>query len=197
MTTLTDILSEMVGVAERYCELIERPADDSDEWLESLYKLMPRLHSAVTSLNTHDSGDLQIPGVDRDERFELDSRLRKRRGKRRSRDPDRRAEGSRGAVPGRAQLRDPGVADGRAGGRAAPGRAAAGHPPAAAGRPAGHAAGYRGELHDRRGLRRRHMPDPPTRGLVLGSLRGEPHLLGHLPSSRIAARHRQESFVHL
>jgi hypothetical protein len=82
MTTLTEILSDMVGVAERYCELIERPADDSDEWLESLYKLMPRLHSAVTSLNAHDSGELQIPGVDLDERFELYSRLRKRLGER-------------------------------------------------------------------------------------------------------------------
>jgi hypothetical protein len=82
MTTLTEILYEMVGVAERYCELIERSANDSDEWLESLYKLMPRLHSAVTSLNAQDSGELQIPGVDLDERFELYSRLRKRLGDR-------------------------------------------------------------------------------------------------------------------
>jgi len=82
MTTLTEILSDMVTVAERYCELIERPMDDSDEWLESLYKLMPRLHSAVTSLNARDKGDVQIPGVDLDERFELYSRLRKRLGER-------------------------------------------------------------------------------------------------------------------
>jgi hypothetical protein len=82
MTTLTETLSEMVGVAEHYCKLIERPGDDSDEWLESLYTLMPRLHSAVTSLNAYDSGDMQIPGVDLDERFELYSRLRKRLGER-------------------------------------------------------------------------------------------------------------------
>ena len=79
---MTEILTEMTGVAERYCKLIEHPANDSDEWLESLYKLMPRLHSAVTSLNAHDSGELQIPGVDLDERFELYSRLRKRLGER-------------------------------------------------------------------------------------------------------------------
>jgi hypothetical protein len=82
MATMTEILAEMIDVAERYCALIERPADDSDAWLESLYKLMPRLHSAVTSLNAHDSGELQIPGVDLDERFELYSRLRKRLGER-------------------------------------------------------------------------------------------------------------------
>ena len=82
MATLTEILSDMVSVAERYCELIERPVADSDEWLESLYKLMPQLHSAVTSLNAHDSGEMQIPGVDLDERFELYSRLRKRLGER-------------------------------------------------------------------------------------------------------------------
>jgi len=82
MTTLTEILSEMVGVAERYCELIECSANDSDEWLESLYQLMPQLHSAVTSLNAYDNGELQVPGVDLDERFELYSRLRKRLGER-------------------------------------------------------------------------------------------------------------------
>ena len=78
MTTLTETLSEMVGVAEHYCKLIERLADDSDQWLASLYQLMPRLHSAVTLLNAYDSGDMQISGVDLDERFELYSRLRKR-----------------------------------------------------------------------------------------------------------------------
>ena len=82
MATLTETLSEMVGVAERYCELVEGLADDSDQWLESLYTLMPRLHSAVTMLNAFDSGEMQISGVDLDERFELYSRLRKRLGER-------------------------------------------------------------------------------------------------------------------
>jgi hypothetical protein len=82
MTTLTETLTEMIAVAERYCSLIERPGEDPDQWLESLYNLMPRLHSAVTSLNAYDSGDMQLPVVDLDERFELYSRLRKRLGER-------------------------------------------------------------------------------------------------------------------
>ena len=82
MTTLTETLSEMVGVAEHYCKLIEGLADESDQWLASLYQLMPRLHSAVTLLNAYDTGDLQVSGVDLDERFELYSRLRKRLGER-------------------------------------------------------------------------------------------------------------------
>lgn len=82
MTTLTETLAEMVGVAERYCKLIEGLADESDHWLESLYNLMPRLHSAVTLLNAYDTGDMQISSVDLDERFELYSELRKRLGER-------------------------------------------------------------------------------------------------------------------
>ena len=82
MTTLTETLSEMVSVAEHYCELIEGLADESDQWLASLYQLMPRLHSAVTLLNAYDTGDLQVASVDLDERFELYSRLRKRLGER-------------------------------------------------------------------------------------------------------------------
>ncbi len=82
METLTETLTEMVGVAEHYCKLIEGLADDSDQWLAALYQLMPRLHSAVTLLNTYNTGDLQISGVDLDERFELYSRLRKRLGER-------------------------------------------------------------------------------------------------------------------
>jgi hypothetical protein len=82
MMTLTETLSEMVSVAEQYCKLIEGLVDESDQWLASLYQLMPRLHSAVTLLNAYDTGDLQVSGVDLDERFELYSRLRKRLGER-------------------------------------------------------------------------------------------------------------------
>jgi len=64
MTTLTETLSEMVGVAETYCQLIERTGS-----------LMPRLHLAVTALSAYDSHDLPLPGVDLDQRFELYSRL--------------------------------------------------------------------------------------------------------------------------
>jgi len=82
MDSLTETLSEMVGVAERYCELIDNPVTDADQWLEALFSLMPRLHSAVTLLNAYDTGDTQVSGVDLDERFELYSRLRQRLGNR-------------------------------------------------------------------------------------------------------------------
>ncbi len=75
MTTLTETLSEMVGVAEKYCELIERTGWGEGEWLESLFGLMPRLHLAVTALTAYDSDDLPLPSVDLDQRFELYSRL--------------------------------------------------------------------------------------------------------------------------
>jgi len=83
MTTLTETLSEMVDVAEGYCQLIENPVEKSaDKWLGSLFTLMPRLHSAVTSLNAYETGDMQIPGIDLDDRFKLYSRLRKLLGDR-------------------------------------------------------------------------------------------------------------------
>ena len=80
MTSLTETLSEMVGVAERYCKLIDAPVRNPDAWLESLYNLMPQLHSAVTLLNAYDAGDMQVAAVDLDDRFELYSRLRQQLG---------------------------------------------------------------------------------------------------------------------
>ena len=83
MTTLTETLSEMVEVAESYCQLIENPVEKpAESWLGSLFALMPRLHSAVTSLNAYETGDMQVTGVDLDERFKLYSRLRKLLGER-------------------------------------------------------------------------------------------------------------------
>jgi len=82
MTTLTETLSEMVGVAENYCQLIERTGWGEGEWLESLFGLMPRLHLAVTALTAYDSSDMPLPSVDLDQRFELYSRLRKVLGER-------------------------------------------------------------------------------------------------------------------
>ena len=80
MTSLTETLSEMVGVAERYSKLIDAPVRNPDAWLESLYNLMPQLHSAVTLLNAYDAGDMQVAAVDLDDRFELYSRLRQQLG---------------------------------------------------------------------------------------------------------------------
>ncbi len=82
MTTLTETLTEMVGVAERYCLLIDRTGEGRGEWLESLFSLMPRLHLAVTTLTAYDNGDLPLPHVDLDQRFELYSRLCKELGNR-------------------------------------------------------------------------------------------------------------------
>lgn len=83
MTTLTETLSEMVEVAEGYCQLIENPVErPAESWLGSLFALLPRLHSAVTSLNAYETGDMQVPGVDLDERFKLYTRLRKLLGER-------------------------------------------------------------------------------------------------------------------
>ena len=83
MTTLTETLSEMVEVAESYCQLIENPVEKpAESWLGSLFALLPRQHSAVTSLNADETGDMQVPGVDLDERFKLYSRLRKLLGER-------------------------------------------------------------------------------------------------------------------
>ena len=73
----------MVGVAESYCALIEQNRASDREWLEALFKLMPRLHSAVTALTTYDMAhEAPQPVVDLDERFELYSRLRKLLGER-------------------------------------------------------------------------------------------------------------------
>ena len=82
MTTLTETLSEMVGVAENYCQLIERTGWGEGECLESLFGLMPRLHLAVTALTAYDGGDMPLPSVDLDQRFELYSRLCKALGDR-------------------------------------------------------------------------------------------------------------------
>jgi len=82
MDSLTETLSGMAGIAERYCAIIDNPAADADQWLESLYQVMPRLHSAVTLLTAYGSDDSQLSGVDLDERFELYSRLRQCLGER-------------------------------------------------------------------------------------------------------------------
>ncbi|MGB5305245.1 MAG: DUF5063 domain-containing protein [Gammaproteobacteria bacterium] len=82
MTSLTESLTEMVEIAQSYCRLIEQQGRIPGGWLESLYQLLPQLHSAVTALNAYDTGDLPLLEVDLDERFELYSRLRKQLGER-------------------------------------------------------------------------------------------------------------------
>ena len=82
MITLTETLAEMTGVAERYCQLVERTGWGEGEWLEPLFNILPRLHLAVTALTIYDDGDTTLSGVDLDERFELYSRLRRVLGER-------------------------------------------------------------------------------------------------------------------
>ena len=82
MTSLTEILTEMTGVADSYCQLIDRTGRAPGNWLEMLFELMPRLHAAVTALNAYDTGEVPVSEVDLDERFELYSRLRKVLGER-------------------------------------------------------------------------------------------------------------------
>ena len=82
MSSFTETLAEMTAVADAYCQLIDRTGRSPGNWLEMLYEIMPRLHAAVTALNSYDTGDAPLDGVDLDERFELYSRLRKTLGER-------------------------------------------------------------------------------------------------------------------
>ena len=82
MSSLTETLSAMTGVADSYCQLIDRTGRAPGNWLVMLFELMPRLHAAVTALNAYDTGEVPVSEVDLDERFELYSRLRKVLGER-------------------------------------------------------------------------------------------------------------------
>jgi hypothetical protein len=82
MQSLSETLTEMVAVAGDYCGLIDSTGELPDDWLESLFQLMPRLHAAVTALNAWDSADMPLPTVDLDERFEMYSHLRRLLGER-------------------------------------------------------------------------------------------------------------------
>lgn len=82
MTGFSETLSEMVDVAGDYCRLIDAAPSRPANWLEALYLLMPRLHAAVTALNTYDTADFPPAETDLEARFELYSHLRKVLGER-------------------------------------------------------------------------------------------------------------------
>ena len=82
MTSLANALSEMVAVAEDFCHLIDSKLQLSDDSLDQLFTLMPRLHAAVTALNAYDTGEIPPNEVDLDDRFEVYSRLRRMLGER-------------------------------------------------------------------------------------------------------------------
>ncbi len=69
-------LAEMVSVAADYCRLIDDGGKASRDWLEQLFRLLPRLHSAVTALAALNADDAPPCPVDLDERFERYSQLR-------------------------------------------------------------------------------------------------------------------------
>jgi len=82
-TSCSTALTDMVGVAGDYCDLIENAGSDPRDWLERLYRVMPRLHSAVTELCALGEDNEAPPSsVDLDDRFELYSRLRRLLGDR-------------------------------------------------------------------------------------------------------------------
>ena len=67
--------SEMINLAQRYCELIEASSAELESWLEDVAELLPRLHAAVASLNGKVySGDVTLM-PDLDARFELYTHL--------------------------------------------------------------------------------------------------------------------------
>ena len=72
----------MVEVADQYCTLIDRTLQASENSLTQLFDLMPRLHAAVTALNSYEAGDMPQHEIDLDERFELYSHLRRVLGER-------------------------------------------------------------------------------------------------------------------
>ena len=66
--TISEKLSEMALAAKDFCDLIREHEQSRDAWLEDLYALLPRLHSAVTALKSHNVNDLPVPEIDLDER---------------------------------------------------------------------------------------------------------------------------------
>ncbi len=83
METISEKLSDMAKIAEAFCILIDNCEKQANgDWLEELYALLPRLHSAVTELNAFGSSQLPGSNVDLDERFDLYSRLRQALGER-------------------------------------------------------------------------------------------------------------------
>ena len=83
METISEKLSDMANLAEAFCGLIDKNRKQANgSWLEELYALLPRLHSAVTELNAFGSSQLPDSDVDLDERFDLYSHLRQALGER-------------------------------------------------------------------------------------------------------------------
>ena len=72
----------MVEAAREYCALIDHAAPADPTWFERLFRLLPRLHAAITDLKSGRQDALLPVHIDIDERFELYSRLRAGLGQR-------------------------------------------------------------------------------------------------------------------
>lgn len=73
---------EMIGLAQRYCQLIDASGEDQPSWLGEVVEILPRLHAAVSSLDGYDLGEGEYLTPDLDARFELYSHLRELLGER-------------------------------------------------------------------------------------------------------------------
>jgi hypothetical protein len=73
---------EVIGTAREYCALIDhaKPADAA--WLDGMFRLLPRLHAAITATKPTRGNALLPVQIDVDERFDLYSRLRAGLGER-------------------------------------------------------------------------------------------------------------------
>jgi hypothetical protein len=69
-------VAEVIGLARRYCELIDASGADRPRWLAEVAALLPRLHAAMSSLHFSVPDAEHDHPVDLDARFELYSHLR-------------------------------------------------------------------------------------------------------------------------
>lgn len=82
MEQATGQFGAMVEAAREYCALVEHAQVSDPAWLERMFRLLPRLHAAITAVHPS-RGESQLPvHIDIDERFELFSRLRTELGER-------------------------------------------------------------------------------------------------------------------
>jgi hypothetical protein len=70
------LTAEVATLARRYCHLVDTCADGPGEWLKEVAKLLPRLHAAITTVESLDRYVDRLDPVDLDARFELFSHLR-------------------------------------------------------------------------------------------------------------------------
>lgn len=68
-------LDGLLGLARRYCTLIEGSGPDNDHWLREVAELLPRLHASIMSALEPGERDEPTIGVDLDARFELYTHL--------------------------------------------------------------------------------------------------------------------------